>query len=169
LPNKAIVYDMATLEEHRKLIKEIKGVQRIVINCEHGGFGLSNEAVLRYLELCGIPVWNETKQTLGTYDFEYWLVPPGNERLDNIDTDKWASMSQSDRVAYNLKYSQQTFDPSSISRDDPYLVQVVLELGERASGKYASLKVVEIPGDVDWNIEEYDGKEWVAETHRTWH
>jgi hypothetical protein len=55
-----------------------------------------------------------------------------------------------------------------IERDDPYLVQIVREMGAEADGKYATLKIVEIPGDVDWEIGEYDGREWVSEKHRTW-
>jgi hypothetical protein len=55
-----------------------------------------------------------------------------------------------------------------IPRDDPILVGVVEELGEAASGNFANLNVVEIPADVNWYIEEYDGLEWVAERHRTW-
>jgi hypothetical protein len=55
-----------------------------------------------------------------------------------------------------------------LQRDDPALVKTVLELGEAANGQYAKLKVVTIPDDVRWTIEEYDGMEWVAETHRTW-
>jgi hypothetical protein len=55
-----------------------------------------------------------------------------------------------------------------ILRDDPVLVQIVEEMGSNANGDYAELKVVEIPDDVDWYIEEYDGSEWVAERHRTW-
>ena len=55
-----------------------------------------------------------------------------------------------------------------IERDDPALVQTVRELGSEANGGYAELKIVEIPADVDWTIEEYDGTEWVAEVHRTW-
>jgi hypothetical protein len=47
----------------------------------------------------------------------------------------------------------------SIERDDPYLVQVVEELGESANGKYSQLKVVEIPDDVNWYIHDYDGVE----------
>lgn len=42
------------------------------------------------------------------------------------------------------------------------------QLGEAADGDYAELKVVEIPDDVQWIVEEYDGAEWVAEKHRTW-
>lgn len=55
-----------------------------------------------------------------------------------------------------------------IPRDDPYLVQIVREMGTKANGSYATLKIIEIPGDVDWEIGEYDGREWVAEKHRTW-
>lgn len=55
-----------------------------------------------------------------------------------------------------------------VARDDPYLVKVVKELGMGANGPHSNLKIVEIPGDVDWIIQEYDGAEWVAEKHRTW-
>lgn len=60
------------------------------------------------------------------------------------------------------------FYDRDVARDDPYLVKVVKELGSRANGDHANLKIVEIPGDVDWEISEYDGMEWVAEKHRTW-
>lgn len=56
----------------------------------------------------------------------------------------------------------------SIDRDDPYLVQVVEELGDSSNGGYSKLKVVDIPDDVDWEIDEYDGIEHIAEKHRTW-
>jgi len=48
------------------------------------------------------------------------------------------------------------------------LVQVVEELGDIASDGYSELSVVEIPDDVEWYIEEYDGMEHIAEQHRTW-
>ena len=56
----------------------------------------------------------------------------------------------------------------SIERDDPRLVSIVEELGIKAGGSYSDLKVVEIPDDITWHIEDYDGLEWVAEKHRTW-
>jgi hypothetical protein len=55
-----------------------------------------------------------------------------------------------------------------IARDDPTLIQIVEDMGTKADGTFASLKVVEVPDDVNWYIEEYDGREWVAERHRTW-
>jgi len=56
----------------------------------------------------------------------------------------------------------------NVRRDDPHLVQIVESLGELANGKYAELKVVEIPDDVEWKIGDYDGMEHVAEKHRAW-
>lgn len=55
-----------------------------------------------------------------------------------------------------------------LPRDDPKLVACVKELGEAANGIFAELDIVAIPDDVDWEIQEYDGREWVAEKHRTW-
>ena len=56
-----------------------------------------------------------------------------------------------------------------IDRGDPHLVRVVEELGPEAGGDCSALKVVEIPDGVPWEIQEYDGLEWVAEKHRTWY
>jgi len=56
-----------------------------------------------------------------------------------------------------------------IPRDSDTLVAIVEELGsEAAGGKYADLRIVDVPDDVEWDVEEYDGMEWVAEKHRTW-
>jgi hypothetical protein len=60
------------------------------------------------------------------------------------------------------------FHDRDLTRDDPYLVKVVKELGMAANGGFANLKIVEVPGNVKWHIGEYDGNEWVAEDHRTW-
>ncbi len=53
-----------------------------------------------------------------------------------------------------------------ISRDSVELVALVEEMAIK--GISTPLKVVEIPFDVEWEIEEYDGNEWVAEVHRVW-
>lgn len=59
-------------------------------------------------------------------------------------------------------------DAREIPRNDPYLVRLVRELGMGANGAHSNLKIVDVPGDVQWEIAEYDGAEWVAEKHRTW-
>lgn len=57
---------------------------------------------------------------------------------------------------------------ADIPRDSPVLIRIVEEMGRAADGAYAALKVIEIPDGVEWQIDEYDGQEWVAERHRTW-
>ena len=51
-----------------------------------------------------------------------------------------------------------------INRDDPNLVAAVEALGPEAT----NLRIIEVPAGIDWEIQEYDGSEWVAEKHRTW-
>lgn len=55
------------------------------------------------------------------------------------------------------------------NRASPKLVRCVEQLGEKANGTYARLKVVEIPDDVDWYIYRHEiGPEVIHEKHRTW-
>ena len=53
-------------------------------------------------------------------------------------------------------------------RTNKRLIEVIETLGEKANGDNAELKVIEIPDDVNWTIDEYDGIEHIAEVHRTW-
>ena len=45
-------------------------------------------------------------------------------------------------------------------RTNPKLIQCIEELGSDANGKFANLKIVDIPdNNTDWRINEYDGFE----------
>lgn len=138
---------------------------KIVINVVHGGFGLSHEGILRYLELAGKQVWAEESEDWEGH-IDYWLVPKEG-RVANAESEFW-SMTKEEKAAYNKAWSEQNFSYREIARDDPILIQVVEELGKKANNIYSELKIVEIPDDVEWQIDEYDGVEWVAEKHRTW-
>ncbi len=135
---------------------------KIVINTCYGCFGLSNEAVLRYAEIKGIQIWIEGKSE---WSATYWLLPPEDRVSLNQD---YYSMSKEDRNEYCRKYTEQTFPAHEIERTDPVLIQVVEELGDKAGRFGSELRVVEIPDDVNWELNEYDGKEWISEIHRTW-
>ena len=60
------------------------------------------------------------------------------------------------------------FYSGNIPRDDEHLIAVVELMGTDADNRFSELKIVDVPDDVNWYVEEYDGKEWVAERHRTW-
>jgi hypothetical protein len=54
-------------------------------------------------------------------------------------------------------------------RQDPRLIAAIEKVGEdKASGKLARVRVVEIPDGVAWEIDEYDGIETIHEKHRSW-
>lgn len=56
-----------------------------------------------------------------------------------------------------------------IDRDDLDLIKAIEEIGEKeSSGCFADLKIVNIPNNVNWYVDEYDGLETVAEKHRRW-
>lgn len=80
-------------------------------------------------------------------------------------------LSKEARALYAQRKGLEPEDVSlwDIPRDDYDLVTIVEQLGKKANGEYAILKVVEIPADVEWEIAEYDGAEHVAEVHRTWY
>jgi hypothetical protein len=65
-------------------------------------------------------------------------------------------------------YEGGDFYDREIPRDDADLVSIVESLGSKANGSCADLRIIEIPEGVNWQIEEYDGIEWIAEQHRTW-
>lgn len=142
---------------------------KIVINACYGGFGLSHKAMMRYFEIKGQTVYpekvkpffdslifNKEKNDDDDIFFSYWMywTLPQEKRKD--------SLGIKNPTAEHIDYY-------NIERNDSALVQTVEELGsEGASSLLSKLKIVEIPDDVGWTIEEYDGSEWVAEKHRTW-
>jgi hypothetical protein len=141
---------------------------KVVINSNYGGFGLSKEGCQRYWDIKGQQVWIEDHEKYAAVGlFTVWLLPP-EERMDTSGGDLFYTLSKEERAAYNKKYDEQTWYERNVDRKDPILVQVVEELGQAAAGQHATLKVVEIPDDIKWIIDEYDGRETIEEVHRTW-
>jgi hypothetical protein len=126
--------------QHDELIQHLRGYRDIVINTQHGGFGLSRDAQIAWLERSGIA---------------YTTV----ERDDRHSNQRWGP--------HILVNGTHWYD-RNIARDDAVLVGLVQELGKDSWSDHARLKIVRVPADVAWQIEEYDGLEWVAEQHRTW-
>ena len=123
--------------------------RKVVINTCYGGFGLSEAAVKHYADLKKFTVWPVCDDKFGLVT--YWLVPPAEQD--------------------SKKYGELTLSENNIPRDDPELVLTIEQLttlGINPCGKFAELQIVEIPDDIEWDLEEYDGTEWIAERHRKW-
>lgn len=117
---------------------------KVAINRKFGGFSLSKAAVLRLRELgvkAALEAWTSPEEVPGD-------APSRDMALTLL---RFSDMFHLD-----------------VPRTDERLIAVIAELGERANGACAQLEIVEVPDDVKWHIEEYDGWEHIAEDHRTW-
>lgn len=161
--------------------------RKIVINTCHGGFGLSHKAVTRFAELKGIDLqWTFSSiQARHGLKLPKQLVRNGKTiNTESINEADWLTSEEFEILTKNIDdpekgvqfvdyyignpSNKKDFYPKEIERTDSELIQVVEELGNESNGRYSELTVLVIPADVDYIIEVYDGREWVAETHRTW-
>lgn len=152
---------------------------KLVINRCYGGFSLSPKAVARLAELQGKPCHFFTSSIHGArkpltleeaekeFMWSAYTVPNPDEVAGNQGAN-WHSMTMEERGASNARWEAISLDCRPANRADPLLVQVVEELGDAADGQCAELAIVEIPDDVSWEIDEYDGMERVDEVHRSW-
>ena len=109
---------------------------KIVYNGCFGGFGLSQAAVRRYLEIKGIPFTEEKSE----YSFRDIRFRIGTSVMGE---------------------GEYFYDHEIEDRTDPILVQVVEELGDEASGDCAELCIRELEPGTKYRLQEYDGSEWV--------
>jgi hypothetical protein len=121
---------------------------KIALNKDFGGFGLSNEAHERLIEL-GVPF------------FESWEKIPKKYKGVRI-----CGTGEPETSCFGKYFSN--FDEEE-NRTNPLLIQVIEELGsEKASGIFAELEIVDIPDDIEYEIDDYDGVETIHEQHRSW-
>lgn len=143
---------------------------KLVINACFGGFGLSDAAYEQLIEW-GVPVRAYIEQARNK---DTGLYEPQPDNDGEVIFDRNLSTDESDLSKSMRRLAGRYWDAGWLkdNRSHPMLVRVVEKLGAGhrtgASDRYADLRVVEIPDDVDWEIEEYDGSEHVAEAHRTW-
>jgi hypothetical protein len=133
---------------------------KIVINTCFGGFSLSPLALEAYAKRKGKKL--------------YWYIYDCMRQQYSPVTRSEAMKSTKTLLAYDKPFMDEKemgdhlLCSGDIPRDDKDLVAVVEELGKRANGFFANLKVVKIPDGIEWVIDEYDGVETIEEAHRSW-
>lgn len=142
---------------------------KVVINNCYGGFSLSLRGQQEYLKLKGKKA--------------YFYKQTKFKHCDGIEIHVRAGIDERSGFAHCIlrdlgkevvgdfskaHENEEYFSSFCIPRDDPDLVKVVEKLGKRSWGDCAELKIVEIPKGIEWELDEYDGIEHIAEKHRTW-
>lgn len=131
-----------------RLRKSQGRAMKVVINKCYGGFGLSDAAFELISKYAGIPIVDYSEKADRADEYE---------RRPMIFRGGLSSIRGQELWGYTPE------------RNDPHLVRVVEELGDKASGPFANLQITDIPDGIEWEIGEYDGQEWVDEVHRSWH
>lgn len=129
---------------------------KIILNKCFGGFDVSKEAYMLYAKKKGLNLYQYAsdftnfkkciyKKTNDETLFKNYFI---KDMGDNIE------INNEDYKKYNLYLDDE-------HRLDPILIEVIEELGDKASGRFGSLKVVEIPDNCYYKIDEYDGIETI--------
>lgn len=136
---------------------------KVVINKCYGGFSISLEAARWMAERGHAHARDEVAR---------------HEKQDAwikafVATGKWPNDCSAEEIKWleiDAKYRKEKhwYSGHDYERDDVLLVEAVETLGKKANGECAELVIVEIPDGTEYSIEEYDGLEHIAETHRTW-
>ena len=137
-------------------------MKKVILNKCFGGFGLSKEAYELYSKKKGISVFHYTQENLKKEIYTY--ATDDNRTFDFYFTKDFGDnvyISDEDFKEYFLNLDEKF-------REDKTLIEVVEELGEKANAFYSNLKIVEIPDDLDYVIDNYDGIETLRQKVKEW-
>lgn len=154
--------------------------KKVIINNCYGGPSISAKAIKRLAELQGKEcyffksIYNKENSD-SIYEeipieeckifWNAFIIKNPNEFLFKGN---WHNLSDEEKQKENEKFKSIYLSNRIEDREDKLLIQVIEELKEEANGYCAKLKIVEIPDDVQYEIEDYDGLEHISEIHRTW-
>jgi hypothetical protein len=137
-------------------------MKKVILNKCFGGFGLSKDAYELYAKKKGISVFRYTQENLKKEIYTY--ATDDNRTFDFYFTKDFGDnvyISDEDFKKYFLKLDEKF-------REDKTLIEVVEELGEKANVFYSNLKIAEIPDDLDYVIDNYDGIETLHQKVKEW-
>lgn len=140
-------------------------MKKVILNKCYGGFGVSIEAYKLYAKKKGLNLYFYNYDYINSQTIYKKIGEPTDNTLflhcftkdigDNV------TISEDDYKKYSLWLYKDY-------REDPTLIEVVEELGEKANSRYSNLRIVEIPDDLDYVIDDYDGIETLHENVREW-
>lgn len=157
---------------------------KVVINQKSGGFGLSHNATLLYANLKHFNIqayyissdkkdlYEIYKKEMGEnidYSLIIYCILPRGESFPQYVDNKFIVDNEFNINNFGFLGELNGVEKLKDFRSDPCLVAVVEELEELSFNEYSSLKVVDVPDDVIWEIWVFDsGDEIVKEVSREW-
>ena len=145
-------------------MKAKKNMKKVILNKCYGGFGVSIEVYKLYAKKKGLSIC--------FYDCDYRNGKTIYKKIEEPTNPVFFHCFTKD-IEDNVTISDDDYEKYSLwlcrdYREDPTLIEVVEELGEKANSPFSDLRIVEIPSDLDYVIDDYDGIETLHENVREW-
>jgi hypothetical protein len=138
---------------------------KIAINRCYGGFDPSMAVEKEYLRRKGKEAffYKQTKYKHSEGVDEYIRVNPGESNYIMAFT-----LTKDLGEITNDLPDDDFFMMSSVERNDPDLIAALETCAGNRDTNVSKIEIVEIPDDVKYTIEDYDGVESIHEVHRSW-
>lgn len=140
---------------------------KVILNKCYGGFQVSDEGYQLYAK----------KKGLNLYRYNIEIINGGKgiyKKVEKVDKKNyWKIYYFTKDMGDNIEISDEDYTKYSLYlnyeyREDKALIETIEELGQNASGSCGNLKVVEIPDNLNYVIDEYDGIETLHEKVKVW-
>ena len=128
---------------------------KIILNKCFGGFDVSKEAYMLYAKKKGLNLY------IYESEFKYGKFIYKKTNDTSIMNDYFIKDMGNNVEISDKNYKKYLLYLNEKYRQDPTLIEVVEELKDKASGRFGDLKVVEIPDNCYYKIDEYDGVETI--------
>ena len=136
---------------------------KVILNKCYGGFGVSEKAYELYAKKKGIEIF--------VYKLECTNDKPIYRKTDmgsSIFTITFTKDFGDYVDLYDDNSEKYILELCSNHREDPVLIEVVEELGDRANSPFSKLVVVDIPDGMEYEIDDYDGVETLHQKVEKW-
>jgi len=137
-------------------------MKKVILNKCYGGFEVSKGAYELYAKKKGLKLYRYESNFI--YDKCFYK----KTNSDNIFVSYFTKDFGDNVQISDEDYGKYTLYLNGDYREDKTLIEVVEELGDKANGRCGNLKIVEIPDDLDYVIDEYDGIETLHQKVQEW-
>ena len=151
------------------------GTKKVILNKSRGEFSVSPKAYIEYAKKTGINLFFYTIYEWGNASHCTILKQVSDEEISD-------SKAKIDAITLYVCNKDCGYNPTTIeidgdefyldsnNREDPVLISIIEELGDKASSVDSHLVVVEIPDDMSYYIENESGYETLCEkiVQRKW-
>lgn len=129
---------------------------KVILNKCFGGFSVSDQAYRLYAQKKGLQLYRYCRDYDKKTKKLFYKKLNDNE---NSFLTEFFIKNLGDEFEYKQDYYQYKIVLNQTNREDPILIEVIEELGEKANGDCSRLKIVDIPNDMKYVVFDYDGIE----------